>query len=135
MAVAQEKALTEGRDHPLLERVRQCSATPGLAVNFFKKILSPCPQCRLGAEALFHGYLRPHTYQMLSELNRHRERPPSANLASLRAVPLCMLTGKPSVPHNVCHWRREQHSQAAMFICQSVRHITPMSDSVVYVAR
>ena len=135
MAAAQEKALAEGRDHPLLERVRQCSATPRLAVNFFRKILSPCPQCRLGAEALFHGYLKAHTYQMLSELNRDRERPPSANLACLCAMSLCVLPGKPSVPHNVCHWRREQQFQAAMVCCQSDRRVTPVSDSVVYVAQ
>lgn len=69
----QEAALAEGRDHPLLERVRQCSATPDLAVDFFKRILHPCPMCRLGDNALFHRYLKATTLQMQKQLTRPGE--------------------------------------------------------------
>ena len=73
MGVFQEAALAEGRDHPLLQRIRTHSSTPDLAVDFFKKILSPCPLCRLGADALFHPYLKATTQKMLSELPRPRK--------------------------------------------------------------
>ena len=57
-----------GRDHPLLEKVRQCSSTPDLAVDFFTKILSPCHECRLRADALRHPYLAPVIELMTKDL-------------------------------------------------------------------
>ena len=57
-----------GRDHPLLERVRQCSATPDLAADFFTKIFSPCHMCRLRGDAFYHPYLAPVTEQMTKDL-------------------------------------------------------------------
>lgn len=70
----QAEMLAAGADNPLLNRVRQCSATPDLAVDFFTKILSPCPLCRLGAEALFHPYLQATTARMESDLARPSEQ-------------------------------------------------------------
>ena len=68
----QEAALASGEPVAQLERVRLCSADPDRAEDFFRKILSPCPVCRLGVEALLHPWLKPLTIRMKAELDRKR---------------------------------------------------------------
>lgn len=59
-----------GEEGPLLDRVRRCSSQPEAAVAFFREMLSPCSECRPGAEAVLHPYIKPHTLQMIRELGR-----------------------------------------------------------------
>lgn len=66
----QEDMFARGTDNPLLNKVRECSAEPDLAVDFFSRIFSPCPTCRLGTEALYHPYLASTTAQMIADLPR-----------------------------------------------------------------
>ena len=43
--------------HPLLDRVRECSADPDAAADFFLQMLHPYPTCRMSTEAQTHVYL------------------------------------------------------------------------------
>ena len=54
-------------DHPLLDKVRACSANPDMAASFFLWMLSPLPTWRLSALACFHPYLEPTYLRMLDE--------------------------------------------------------------------
>ena len=54
-------------DHPLLDKVRACSANPDMAADFFLWMLSPIPTWRLSAEGCFHPYLEPTYLRMLDE--------------------------------------------------------------------
>ena len=65
---AAEKAEQPGKvDHPLLDKVRACSAHPDVAADFFLWMLSPIHTWRLSAEACFHPYLEPTRLRMLDE--------------------------------------------------------------------
>lgn len=66
----QKQELQSGQEGPVLQRVRLCCDNPDMAVDFYSKILNPCPDCRMGADALLHPYLKSHTYQMLHDLDR-----------------------------------------------------------------
>ena len=44
--------------HPIIDKIRACSAMPNLALDFFTHLMHPCPTCRLTATAaLHHSYL------------------------------------------------------------------------------
>ena len=70
--VSQAEALAEGRSHPLLDRVRQCSATPDEVADFFARVLSPCPGCRLRGDAFFHPYMANVIQDMKADLVKVR---------------------------------------------------------------
>lgn len=59
----QESAVSKGEDsgtpvhHPLLDKVRECSANPDAAADFFQQMLHPHHHSRLGVEALAHDYI------------------------------------------------------------------------------
>ena len=44
-------------DHPLLDKVRECSTNPDAAADFFQQILHPFYFSRLSVEALAHDYI------------------------------------------------------------------------------
>ena len=44
-------------EHPLLDRVRQCSATPDLAADFFTQMLYPFHRSRVCLRAKQHAYM------------------------------------------------------------------------------
>ena len=44
-------------DHPLLDKVRECSTNPDAAADFFQRLLHPCHSSRLRVEALVHDYI------------------------------------------------------------------------------
>lgn len=67
---AQAESVINGTGSPQLQMVRQCSATPDLAADFFARVLHPDPRKRLGASALFHPYLKAVTTQMTTDLGR-----------------------------------------------------------------
>lgn len=73
MCHLQEQAVFKGEDHAILQRVRSCSSEPEVAVDYFRRILHPCPTCRLGAEAMLHPYLRDTTMEMKADLPRRSE--------------------------------------------------------------
>ena len=54
-------------DHPLLDKVRACSANPDKAADFFLWILHPIRTWRLSAGACLHPYLKPTYLRMLDE--------------------------------------------------------------------
>ena len=54
-------------EHPLLDRVRACSANPDMAAEFFTAILHPMATWRLSIEAGYHFYVGPTTRRMLKE--------------------------------------------------------------------
>jgi hypothetical protein len=43
--------------HPLLDKVRECSANPDAAADFFLQILDPIPSWRMSIEATSHSYV------------------------------------------------------------------------------
>ena len=49
--------IVEVPDHPLIRRVRQCSAHPEEAAHFFTHLFSPWPFKRLTLETLYHPYI------------------------------------------------------------------------------
>ena len=52
-------AEAEGRptEHPLIDKVRQCSATPDLAADFFSKVMYPFGEWRMCSKAKQHAYV------------------------------------------------------------------------------
>ena len=54
-------------DHPLLDRVRACSATPDLAANFFLRMLHPLGTARHSLAAQHDSYLAPTFQKMMRE--------------------------------------------------------------------
>jgi len=54
-----EAAMHEGRpvDHPLIDRVRECSTTPDAAADFFRLLFQFKPEKRLLHDATCHAYL------------------------------------------------------------------------------
>ena len=68
---AHRTADTQGQpfkvDHPLLDKVRACSANPEKAADFFLWILHPISTRRLSAEACYHPYLESTYVRMLDE--------------------------------------------------------------------
>jgi len=55
-----EVAMREGRpvNHPLIDRVRECSTTPDAAADFFRLVFQFKPEKRLLHDAACHAYLR-----------------------------------------------------------------------------
>jgi len=49
-------------EHPLLDRVRECSTKPDEAANFFCQILHPFPTWQISLEVQSHPYLA-ETYE------------------------------------------------------------------------
>lgn len=70
MTALQEDAISKGQDsgtpvdHPLLDKVRECSANPDAAADFFQQILHPHHSSRLGVEALAHDYIAATYHEM-----------------------------------------------------------------------
>ncbi|KAL0055509.1 hypothetical protein WJX82_001356 [Trebouxia sp. C0006] len=60
---AQEDAVIAAMDadepvkHPLLDKIRDCSANPDAAADFFLQILHPYPSTRMSADAFNHPYV------------------------------------------------------------------------------
>ena len=50
--------------HPLLDKVRECSADPDAAADFFQRILHPRDSSRLSVEAHTHKYVAATFNQM-----------------------------------------------------------------------
>lgn len=63
MISVQEKAVSDAGQagapvaHPLLDKVRECSANPDAAADFFQQILHPQYSSRLSVEAHTHTYV------------------------------------------------------------------------------
>ena len=61
--VVQEDAVIAAMDadepvkHPLLDKIRDCSANPDAAADFFLQILHPYPSTRMSADAFNHPYV------------------------------------------------------------------------------
>lgn len=59
----QGKAVTDAAqagtpvNHPLLDKVKECSANPDAAADFFQRILHPHYSSRLSVEAHMHSYV------------------------------------------------------------------------------
>ena len=66
---AQKKGEREDRfikvEHPLLDKVRACSANQDLAADFFMRILNPIDTWRLSLEVRDHPYSKPTFSRML----------------------------------------------------------------------
>lgn len=57
--------------HPIIDRIRACSAIPNDAVDFFTHLLHPVPHCRLTApDALRHPYLSACAHHMRTFSNQ-----------------------------------------------------------------
>jgi len=61
--IVQEDAVIAAMDadepvkHPLLDKIRECSASPDAAADFFLQILHPYPWCRMSGDAYDHPYV------------------------------------------------------------------------------
>ena len=70
--------------HPLLDRVRQCSADPDNAAAFFAKILSPAPHVR--QEAIHGKWCADKVSRMFAATDSSYESYPAAEAAKLAAA-------------------------------------------------
>ena len=133
--VSQANALAEGKSHPLLDRVRQCSATPDAAADFFAKILHPCSGCRLRGDAFFHPYMATVIQQMKTDLIRkclrpkdtgdsygaHHSRPcmwptlRNVQCKTRTAVPASVLTDTSQILPN--HWQEPKSNTLMPLMC------------------
>ena len=79
-AVCDAEAEERPIQHPLLDRVRQCSATPDLAADFFTKILYPFGEWRMCSKAIQHAYVAGTVAEMEAY---HQAQSPKSVLQSL----------------------------------------------------
>ncbi len=56
-AVLTAREADEPVKHPLLDKVRECSANPDAAADFFLQMLDPIPSWRMSIEAAGHSYV------------------------------------------------------------------------------
>ena len=60
-------------DHPLLERVSECSDDPDMAVEFFAYLFWPVPEVRLLHTSLLHPYME----ELYADLQAAQDPPTS----------------------------------------------------------
>ena len=75
--------------HPLLDRLRSCSATPDDAADFFTRALCPSSEMRLtAAQALAHPYLQRFVAQMRSQQRHTAQMLSERCFATLASMPV-----------------------------------------------
>ena len=67
-AVSEAEKANEPVDHPLLDRVRECSNNPDVAADFFLHMLHPDPTRRMRLSGKPHAYIS----QATAEMQAHR---------------------------------------------------------------
>ena len=61
------RPLVHAVEHPLLDKVKACSADPAKAADFFLRILHPLHISRLESNVVYHPYVKPTYLKMLEE--------------------------------------------------------------------
>ena len=108
-------------EHPLLTKVRECSAKPDAVADFFLRMLHPLPRCRLSIEVSCHEYLAATVMERDADA-AHRLEISSlleGDDAGMRLVLIClvsMFAAAPLSPLSACcpplNWGRTPQADA-----------------------
>ena len=69
-------------EHPLLDRVRKCSANPEAAVDFFAQLFWPAPEYRMAHDAYCHPYMAEVHSRLEAEAAARQDNAPGATEGS-----------------------------------------------------
>ena len=97
--------------HLIIDKIRDCTTMPNLALDFFTHLMHPCPTCRLTATAALH-----HPYH-------------SASLLHMRSPTV------PMPPHCLVPPDRQQQPGMLRAVTQVASFVRPIAAPVSAVAR